>query len=60
LLPEFESDALFEAQLALSRFSGGDTPSLNRLLADRFFVALLEALQDVYATIKRGRNGQGS
>ena len=25
-----------------------------------FFVALSEALQGVYATIKRGRNGQGS
>jgi hypothetical protein len=29
LLPEFESDALFEEQLALSRFSGGDTPPLE-------------------------------
>jgi hypothetical protein len=32
----------------------------NRLFADRFFVALSEALEDVYATIKLGRNGQGS
>ena len=32
----------------------------NRLFAERFFVALSEALEDVYATIKPGRNGQGS
>ena len=32
----------------------------NRLLADRFFAALSEALEDVYVTIWRGRNGQGS
>ena len=32
----------------------------NRLLADRFFAALSEALEDVYSTIWRGRNGQGS
>jgi hypothetical protein len=41
LLPEFESDALFEEQLALptpygvalSRFSGGDTPSLEPVVS---------------------------
>ena len=32
----------------------------NRLLANRFFAALSEAFEDVYASIKRGRNGQGS
>jgi hypothetical protein len=32
----------------------------NRLLADRFFTALSEALEDVYATIRQGRIGQGS
>ena len=32
----------------------------NRLLADRFFAALSEAIEDVYATIRRCRNGQGS
>ena len=32
----------------------------NRLLADRFFAALSEALEDVYATIRQGRIGQGS
>ena len=47
-------------QVVTFRFSGGDTPSLNRLLADRFFVALPETLQDLCATIRRGRNGQGS
>jgi hypothetical protein len=30
------------------------------LLADRSFAALSEALEDIYATIGRGRNGQGS
>jgi hypothetical protein len=33
LLPEFESDALFEEQLALGRFSGGDTPSLEPVVS---------------------------
>jgi hypothetical protein len=32
----------------------------NQFLADRFFAALSEALEDVYATIWQGRNGQGS
>jgi hypothetical protein len=32
----------------------------NRLLADNFFASLSEALEGVYATIWRGRNGQGS
>jgi hypothetical protein len=33
---------------------------LNRLLADRFFAALSEALEDDFARIGRGQNGQGS
>ena len=33
---------------------------LEPLLADRFFAALSEAIEDVYAMIRRGRNGQGS
>ena len=32
----------------------------SRLLIVRFFAALSEALKDLYATIRRGRNGQGS
>jgi hypothetical protein len=32
----------------------------NRVLADRFLAVLSEALEDVYASIRRGRNGQGS
>ena len=33
---------------------------LNRLLAECILAALSETLEDVYATIRRGRNGQGS
>ena len=32
----------------------------NRLLADRFFATLSEALEDVYAKIAQGRSDQGS
>ena len=33
---------------------------LNQLLYDSFFVVVSEALEDVYATIRRGRSGRGS
>jgi hypothetical protein len=50
------------------RLKGGNVPvqrrryaaRWNRLSADRFFAALSEDLENVYATISRGRNGQGS
>ena len=67
-LDEF-ADGLFAAQLngALVRFNACTIEQRrryavrwNRLLADRFFTALSEALEDVYATIRQGRIGQGS
>jgi hypothetical protein len=39
--------------------AGGEKPPATRL-TDRFFAALSEALEDVNATIRRGRNGQDS
>ena len=39
--------------------AGGENPPATRL-TDRFFAALSEALEDVNATIRRGRNGQDS
>ena len=67
-LDEF-ADGLFAAQLndALARFNACAIQQRrryavrwNRLLADRFFAVLSEALKDVYATIRQGRIGQGS
>jgi hypothetical protein len=51
------------AEVVVFALGVGGAPSAvrwNQLLADRSFAALSEALEDVYATIARGRNGQGS
>jgi hypothetical protein len=42
------------------RFSGGDTPSAEPVISCCFFAALVETLKDYFATVRRGRSGQGS
>jgi hypothetical protein len=59
----FQADQICPQDCAIvegGKFSGGDTPPLNRLLTERFFGALSAALEDDYATIKQGRSGRGS
>ena len=55
--------ASFSPSIKVIALGVGGAPSAvrwNQVLADRSFAALSEALEDLYAMMGRGRNGQGS